>query len=323
MLWWVFRPQLASSSSPTTVRLNFHSSPDQPLAPVELKIGETTSEDILCELGSAIRTFWKEDVRRSTWVRLALSLTLPLLQDRLTIHTASLGSKNSPASSALEREVLSLSFSFATPSDRPPSPQPIPTSCHTPTSASPFSSRPPRPPTLSRKSSFTRTCRARSSSAGRHERRGRCCAGTTASASRTASRVSRRSSKGARTARRERRLRPARRARRAGRAASRRQTSTTCSASSRLRRPQMTAVNCPEDAATTSRWCWTGRRERGGEASRASRRVSVRLFSPCGRAVADPCAVRRDLRLPRRCARSHAVWRHRDRLVVLSSSSLH
>lgn len=36
---------------------------------VVLEIGETTSEDILCELGSAVRTFWKED-------------------DRLAIHTA-------------------------------------------------------------------------------------------------------------------------------------------------------------------------------------------------------------------------------------------
>ncbi|KWU42892.1 hypothetical protein RHOSPDRAFT_9984, partial [Rhodotorula sp. JG-1b] len=53
------------------VTLRFHSPPHQdgPVVVVVLEIGETTSEDILCELGSAIRTFWKQD-------------------DRLAIHTA-------------------------------------------------------------------------------------------------------------------------------------------------------------------------------------------------------------------------------------------
>ncbi|GAA5959588.1 hypothetical protein JCM8115_003762 [Rhodotorula mucilaginosa] len=49
---------------------------------VVLEIGETTSEDILCELGSAVRTFWKED-------------------DRLAIHTAAaVGAPSSSFSSA-------------------------------------------------------------------------------------------------------------------------------------------------------------------------------------------------------------------------------
>ncbi|BGP26270.1 UPF0183 family protein [Rhodotorula toruloides] len=83
--------QLASSRSPTVVRLNFHPSPDQLLPPVELKIGETTSEDILCELGSAIRTFWKED-------------------DRLTIHTASVDSPKPSKDPALQPNSYFLSY---------------------------------------------------------------------------------------------------------------------------------------------------------------------------------------------------------------------
>ncbi|BGP33874.1 hypothetical protein JCM10296v2_005680 [Rhodotorula toruloides] len=83
--------QLASSRAPAIVRLNFHSSPDQPSPPVELKVGETTSEDILCELGSAIRTFWKED-------------------DRLTIHTASVESARSSANPALQPNPYFLSY---------------------------------------------------------------------------------------------------------------------------------------------------------------------------------------------------------------------
>lgn len=55
--------QLDPSRRPTHVELHFHE-PQRALAPVELRIGETTSEDVLCELGAAVRTFWKEDVRR-------------------------------------------------------------------------------------------------------------------------------------------------------------------------------------------------------------------------------------------------------------------
>ncbi|GAA5822921.1 hypothetical protein JCM3770_002176, partial [Rhodotorula araucariae] len=74
--------QLDSSLRPIFVQLHFHpsTSPDSPAVPaIELKIGSTTSEDILCELGAAIRTFWKED-------------------DRLSIHTASLGGTSADAS---------------------------------------------------------------------------------------------------------------------------------------------------------------------------------------------------------------------------------
>lgn len=62
-------PQLDSNKRPERVLLHFHPlSTDDPgsppaIPPVELRIGYTTSEDILCELGAAVRTFWKEDVR--------------------------------------------------------------------------------------------------------------------------------------------------------------------------------------------------------------------------------------------------------------------
>ncbi|BGP50165.1 hypothetical protein JCM10450v2_006076 [Rhodotorula kratochvilovae] len=74
--------QLDSTRRPILVQLHFFppASPDAPaIPPVELRIGTTTSEDILCELGAAIRTFWKED-------------------DRLSIHTASLGGSSSDPS---------------------------------------------------------------------------------------------------------------------------------------------------------------------------------------------------------------------------------
>ncbi|KAM0748079.1 hypothetical protein T439DRAFT_328065 [Meredithblackwellia eburnea MCA 4105] len=49
-----------------SVALSFHF-PDSttPPDPIVLQIGKTTSEDLLCELGSPIRSFWKEDDRMS------------------------------------------------------------------------------------------------------------------------------------------------------------------------------------------------------------------------------------------------------------------
>ncbi|GAA5906625.1 uncharacterized protein JCM6883_004536 [Sporobolomyces salmoneus] len=71
----------STTRTPLSVTLHFHSPPplassrqdtrelnDERIQPVKLVIGETTSEDILCDLGSAVRSFWKED-------------------DRMTIHT--------------------------------------------------------------------------------------------------------------------------------------------------------------------------------------------------------------------------------------------
>ncbi|GAA5917638.1 hypothetical protein JCM6882_002000 [Rhodosporidiobolus microsporus] len=63
---------LDSSNLPIRTLLHFYGSEEEAPLPFELRIGETTSEDILCELGGAIRTFWKED-------------------DRMSIHTASVG----------------------------------------------------------------------------------------------------------------------------------------------------------------------------------------------------------------------------------------
>ncbi|GAA5999256.1 uncharacterized protein JCM10292_001705 [Rhodotorula paludigena] len=86
---------LDSKKRPERVLLHFHPlSSDDPasppaIPPVELRIGHTTSEDILCELGAAVRTFWKED-------------------DRLSIHTSSL-SRSSP-SSALDPNPYFLSY---------------------------------------------------------------------------------------------------------------------------------------------------------------------------------------------------------------------
>ncbi|GAA5879924.1 hypothetical protein JCM8547_003703 [Rhodosporidiobolus lusitaniae] len=61
---------LDSSNRPTRTLLLFYpsstsSSDVEDPSPFELLIGQTTSEDILCELGGAIRTFWKEDERLS------------------------------------------------------------------------------------------------------------------------------------------------------------------------------------------------------------------------------------------------------------------
>ncbi|GAA5938563.1 hypothetical protein JCM3775_002159 [Rhodotorula graminis] len=74
---------------PTHVELHFHQ-PTTALAPVELRVGVTTSEDILCDLGAAVRTFWKED-------------------DRLSIHTASLEARSS-SDAALEPNPYFLSY---------------------------------------------------------------------------------------------------------------------------------------------------------------------------------------------------------------------
>ncbi|BGP18252.1 hypothetical protein JCM10213v2_006310 [Rhodosporidiobolus nylandii] len=68
---------LDSQNRHTRTLLHFYSSEnEEPISPLELVIGRTTSEDLLCELGGAIRTFWKED-------------------DRMSIHTASLHSSPS------------------------------------------------------------------------------------------------------------------------------------------------------------------------------------------------------------------------------------
>ncbi|GAA5977726.1 hypothetical protein JCM10908_005071 [Rhodotorula pacifica] len=74
-----------ATSSPSTMHT---ASPVADIKPGIFEIGETTSEDILCELGSAIRTFWKED-------------------DRLTIHTAAVGS---PTHASLEPNPYFLSY---------------------------------------------------------------------------------------------------------------------------------------------------------------------------------------------------------------------
>ncbi|CEQ40070.1 SPOSA6832_01637 [Sporobolomyces salmonicolor] len=67
---------LDSSRKPSAVILHFHSSPEGSINPIELRIGSTTSEDVLCELSSAVRSFWKED-------------------DRMSIHNASAPSPSS------------------------------------------------------------------------------------------------------------------------------------------------------------------------------------------------------------------------------------
>ena len=57
--------QLDASRAPSSVLLHFHHSPyaSTPPSPIVLQIGQTTSEDLLCDLGSPVRSFWKEDVR--------------------------------------------------------------------------------------------------------------------------------------------------------------------------------------------------------------------------------------------------------------------
>ncbi|GAA5864804.1 hypothetical protein JCM3774_004234 [Rhodotorula dairenensis] len=79
----------ASSSSSSSSSSPSSSSPESKhFEPVVLEIGVTTSEDILCELGSAIRIFWKED-------------------DRLMIHTAAVGTSSR---AALEPNPYFLSY---------------------------------------------------------------------------------------------------------------------------------------------------------------------------------------------------------------------
>ncbi|SCZ88350.1 BZ3500_MvSof-1268-A1-R1_Chr10-2g02928 [Microbotryum saponariae] len=58
---------LDAQNCPTSVKLVFypHDSPSTSHHAVEFKIGESTSEDIMCDLGSAVRSFWKEDDRMS------------------------------------------------------------------------------------------------------------------------------------------------------------------------------------------------------------------------------------------------------------------
>jgi hypothetical protein len=47
----------------TSITFSFHSSsPNREIADVKVIIGSSTSEDILCEFGAPLRTFWKEDV---------------------------------------------------------------------------------------------------------------------------------------------------------------------------------------------------------------------------------------------------------------------
>ncbi|KAA1099343.1 hypothetical protein PGT21_003165 [Puccinia graminis f. sp. tritici] len=48
----------------TSITFSFHSSsPNREIADVKVTIGSSTSEDILCEFGAPLRTFWKEDDR--------------------------------------------------------------------------------------------------------------------------------------------------------------------------------------------------------------------------------------------------------------------
>ncbi|KDE06463.1 hypothetical protein MVLG_03247 [Microbotryum lychnidis-dioicae p1A1 Lamole] len=58
---------LDAQNCPTSVKLVFypHESPSTSHDAVEFKIGQSTSEDIMCDLGSAVRSFWKEDDRMS------------------------------------------------------------------------------------------------------------------------------------------------------------------------------------------------------------------------------------------------------------------
>ncbi|PLW40622.1 hypothetical protein PCANC_13027 [Puccinia coronata f. sp. avenae] len=49
---------------PTLITFRFHSSsPNREIADVKVVVGRSTSEDILCEFGAPLRTFWKEDDR--------------------------------------------------------------------------------------------------------------------------------------------------------------------------------------------------------------------------------------------------------------------
>ncbi|KAI5475626.1 hypothetical protein MNV49_001087 [Pseudohyphozyma bogoriensis] len=70
---------LDASRKPSAVNLHFHF-PNAPNPPpsISLVLGQTTSEDLLCELGSPIRSFWKED-------------------DRMSIHTTSSSTTSDPS----------------------------------------------------------------------------------------------------------------------------------------------------------------------------------------------------------------------------------
>ncbi|SCV73735.1 BQ2448_6165 [Microbotryum intermedium] len=58
---------LDAQNCPASVKLVFHPHGPSSVAQdaVDLKVGESTSEDIMCDLGSAVRSFWKEDDRMS------------------------------------------------------------------------------------------------------------------------------------------------------------------------------------------------------------------------------------------------------------------
>ncbi|KAK4050323.1 hypothetical protein OIO90_005116 [Microbotryomycetes sp. JL221] len=58
-----------STGKPSHVELRFRNNVRQhqqgQVSPITIKLGETTTEDVMCDLGSPIRSFWKEDDRMS------------------------------------------------------------------------------------------------------------------------------------------------------------------------------------------------------------------------------------------------------------------
>jgi len=65
--------QLDESRQPVGITLHLHSAPDaSSLEPINLELGVTTNEDLLCDLGSPIRSFWKEDVSKRNHARARL-----------------------------------------------------------------------------------------------------------------------------------------------------------------------------------------------------------------------------------------------------------
>lgn len=61
--------QLATESTPTSIQVKSAVNSGPSSAPfLRLSIGSSTSEDLLCDLGAPVRTFWKEDVRRRAHV---------------------------------------------------------------------------------------------------------------------------------------------------------------------------------------------------------------------------------------------------------------
>lgn len=51
------------TSERTMVCFSFQvASPEKPIPNVNVVIGQSTSEDIMCDFGAPLRTFWKEDV---------------------------------------------------------------------------------------------------------------------------------------------------------------------------------------------------------------------------------------------------------------------